>query len=144
LTEFCVIFYINEIGGNEVATGQFSNDHRVLEYIRQNILDSFSRKINLSDEVNQQFDKLDQFYESCMQRNMSNLTSLNSVLYQLNSIYNITNPNHPSSDLPEALGYLAMHSIFPFFQLEVVQVRQSTIHFNKLQLLYANNMAHHG
>lgn len=82
----------------------------------------------MSDEVNQQFDKLDQFYESCLHRNASNLTSLNSVLYQLDSIYNIT--NHRSSDLAEALGYLATHGIFPFFQLKVVQVRPFAKQFN--------------
>ncbi|KAI9289701.1 hypothetical protein BC943DRAFT_314969 [Umbelopsis sp. AD052] len=105
--------------GNEATTGQISNEDRVLEYIKKNILNSFRRKSNMSDEVNQQFDKLDQFYESCLHRNASNLTSLNSVLYQLDSIYNIT--NHRSSDLAEALGYLATHGIFPFFQLKVVQ-----------------------
>ncbi|KAI8578735.1 hypothetical protein K450DRAFT_245263 [Umbelopsis ramanniana AG] len=115
--------------GNEVTTGQFSNEHRVLEYIRLNILDPFRRKINMSAEVNQQFNKLDQFYDSCIHRNVSNLTSLNSVLYQLDSIYNITSPRHQSSDLAEALGYLATHDIFPFFRLEVVQNVQNASNY---------------
>jgi hypothetical protein len=109
----------------------------VQEYIRQNILDPFGRKVNnMSEEENQQFDKLDQFYESCIHRNVSNLTSLNDILYQLDSIYNVTNRNHQSSDLSEALGYLATHAIFPFFQLEVVQVRQCTKPSFQWQLLY--------
>lgn len=79
----------------------------------------------MSEEENQQFEKLDRFYASCIHRNVSNLTSLSYILYELDSIYNVTNHNHQSSDLSEALGYLATHAIFPFFQLEVVQVRHS-------------------
>jgi hypothetical protein len=115
--------YIHNIGRNEINTRQFSNDYHVLEYINRNILDPLARKSSMSNEENEQFKKMDLFYESCIHRNITNLTSLHSVLYRLDSIFNTTNHDRQRTKLSEALGYLATNAIFPFFQLQVLQVR---------------------
>lgn len=113
---------IRKLGGGSVNNHASSEDQRVLDYVTRNILNPNIRQLNVSAEDQKGFDKLDQFYESCLHRNSSNLTSLNSMLNRLDNIFTTVNSDQKRTILSEALGYLASNNIFPFFQLQVTQV----------------------
>ena len=65
---------------------------------------------------------MDRFYESCLDKNRSDFSSLDYMLGRLDNLLASVNEGQKRTNLSEALGYLASNDIFPLFTLDVTQV----------------------
>ncbi|KAM3580700.1 Endothelin-converting enzyme 2 [Umbelopsis sp. WA50703] len=92
----------------------------VFKYLGQLLL-TWNTTVFTDDADQESFEMLDKFYKSCIDRNPSNLSSLEAMITKLEAIM-VTEDASDSVAFPtKTLGYLASNAIFPLFRLDVEQ-----------------------
>jgi hypothetical protein len=98
----------------------------VFKYLRQLLL-TWNTTVFTDDADQESFEMLDKFYKSCIDRNPSNLSSLEAMITKLEAIM-VTEDASDSVAFPtKTLGYLASNAIFPLFRLDVEQVHNISL-----------------